>query len=98
MHDPMCVAFLLRPDLFTESVEAFVTVETTGERTLGELLVDTRPWCPQPPNATVALRASVEVYRDFLRTAFALGAKRKPRAPGGGTGSGPVIDDSITVI
>ncbi|MFC3494021.1 nucleoside hydrolase [Glycomyces rhizosphaerae] len=75
VHDPMCVAFLLRPDLFTECVEAFVTVETAGERTLGELLVDTRPWCPHPPNATVALRASVEVYRDFLRAAFVSGAE-----------------------
>jgi len=73
VHDPMCVAYLVRPDLFTESVRAFVSVETTGGRTLGELLVDTRPWCPEPPNATVALRASVEVYRDFLRTAFLAG-------------------------
>jgi inosine-uridine nucleoside N-ribohydrolase len=70
VHDPMCVAYLVRPDLFTETVRAFASVETTGERTLGELLVDTRPWCPEPPNATVALRASVEVYREFLQAAF----------------------------
>ncbi|GAB3431116.1 nucleoside hydrolase [Flindersiella endophytica] len=70
VHDPMCVAYLLRPDIITEGVRAFVSVETAGNRTLGELIVDTRPWCPHPPNATVALRASVEVYRDFLRTAF----------------------------
>lgn len=70
VHDPMCVAYLARPDIFTESVRAFASVETTGARTLGELLVDTRPWCPDPPNVTVALRASAGVYRDFLRTAF----------------------------
>jgi inosine-uridine nucleoside N-ribohydrolase len=70
VHDPMCVAYLVRPDLFTESVRAYVSVETMGGRTLGELVVDTRPWCPEPPNATVALRASADVYRDFLRTAF----------------------------
>ncbi|WP_030160470.1 nucleoside hydrolase [Glycomyces sp. NRRL B-16210] len=75
VHDPMCVAYLARPDLFTEAVEAFVSVETTGSRTLGELLVDTRPWCPQPPNAAVALRASGEVYREFLRTAFLAGQR-----------------------
>jgi inosine-uridine nucleoside N-ribohydrolase len=86
VHDPMCVAYLLRPDLFTETVEAFVSVETTGERTLGELLVDTRPWRGEPANATVALRASAEVYRDFLRTAFELGAETKPRAPEGRIG------------
>lgn len=93
VHDPMCVAYLVRPDLFTETVEAFVSVETAGGRTLGELVVDTRPWRREAPNATVALRASVEVYRDFLRTAFVLGAKRKPRAPEGGIGSGLVIDE-----
>ncbi|MEV0646630.1 nucleoside hydrolase [Phytomonospora sp. NPDC050363] len=70
VHDPMCVAYLLRPDLVTESVRAHVSVETTGARTVGELLVDTRPWRPEPANATVALRASGEVYRDFLRSAF----------------------------
>jgi inosine-uridine nucleoside N-ribohydrolase len=74
VHDPMCVAYLVRPDLFTERVRAFASVETTGERTVGELLVDTRPGCPEPPNATVALRASPEVYRDFLLTAFRAGA------------------------
>lgn len=73
VHDPMCVAYLLRPDIFTHSVRAFVSVETAGSRTLGELVVDTRPWCPEPANATVALQASVDVYRDFLRTAFRAG-------------------------
>ncbi|SDE05275.1 nucleoside hydrolase [Glycomyces harbinensis] len=79
VHDPMCVAYLVRPDLFTESVRAFASVETTGDRTVGELLVDTRPWCPEPPNATVALRASVEVYREFLRTAFEAADRDAPR-------------------
>jgi inosine-uridine nucleoside N-ribohydrolase len=67
----MCVAFLARPDLFTDAVEAHVSVETAGVLTLGELLVDTRPWSPEPANATVALRASGAVYRQFLREAFA---------------------------
>jgi inosine-uridine nucleoside N-ribohydrolase len=70
VHDPICVGYLVRPDIVTESVEAYVSVETAGSRTLGELLVDTRPWRREPSNATVALRASVEVYRDFLRAAF----------------------------
>ena len=70
VHDPVCVAYLVRPDIAVESIRAFVTVETTGTRTIGELIVDTRPWCPEPPNATVVLRASVDVYREFLRTAF----------------------------
>ncbi|GAA2319601.1 nucleoside hydrolase [Glycomyces scopariae] len=71
VHDPMCVAHLVRPDLFTTAVEAFASVETAGARTLGQLLVDTRPWRAEPANATVALRASPAVYREFLREAFA---------------------------
>jgi inosine-uridine nucleoside N-ribohydrolase len=70
VHDPMCVAYLARPDLFTATVEAHVSVETAGARTLGQLLVDTRPWKPEPANATVALRASAKVYREFLAEAL----------------------------
>ncbi|MCC3763808.1 nucleoside hydrolase [Glycomyces sp. TRM65418] len=73
VHDPLCVAYLARPDVVTERVRAFVSVETMGDRTVGELVVDTRPWCPEPPNATVALRASADVYRDFLETALGAG-------------------------
>jgi inosine-uridine nucleoside N-ribohydrolase len=73
VHDPVCVGYLIRPDIVTQSVRAFVSVETTGTRTLGELIVDTRPWCPESPNATVVLRLSAQVYRDLLRTAFLAG-------------------------
>lgn len=73
VHDPMTVACLVRPDLFTETVRAHASVETAGARTLGELVVDTRPGRTEPPNATVALRASGQVYREFLRTAFGAG-------------------------
>ncbi|GAA1687870.1 nucleoside hydrolase [Glycomyces endophyticus] len=70
VHDPMCVAYLVRPDLFTEAVAAHVAVETAGARTTGQLLVDTRPWRDEPANATVALRAAPEVYREFLHEAL----------------------------
>lgn len=70
VHDPMCLAYLVRPDLFTATVRAHVSVETAGARTLGQLLVDTRPWRPEPANATVALQASGTVYRAFLREAL----------------------------
>ncbi len=70
VHDPLCVAYLIRPDVITESGRFPVTVETTGQATLGELVVDTRPWSSEPPNATLALRASVDVFRDVLLRAF----------------------------
>lgn len=71
VHDPLTIASLVVPEVLTETVRAYVSVETAGEQTIGELLVDTRPWSTETPNATVALRASSEVFRDFLLEAFA---------------------------
>ncbi len=70
VHDPLCVAYLIRPDVVTASGRFPVTVETTGELTLGELVVDIRPWSTEPANATVAFAASVDVFREVLLEAF----------------------------
>ncbi len=74
VHDPLCVAYLLRPDVITSSGHFPVTVETTGEQTLGQLVIDIRPWAPGPANATVAFTASAEVFREVLLEAFAVQA------------------------
>ncbi|WP_091527323.1 nucleoside hydrolase [Microlunatus soli] len=66
VHDPLCLAYLVNPEVITEGGRFPVSVETAGEQTLGQLILDTRPWAPEPPNATVALRASAELYREFL--------------------------------
>jgi inosine-uridine nucleoside N-ribohydrolase len=66
VHDPLCLAYLVHPEVLTSSGRFPVSVETAGEQTLGQLIVDTRPWAPGPANATVAFTASVEVYREFL--------------------------------
>ncbi|MEU6262706.1 hypothetical protein [Saccharopolyspora shandongensis] len=39
--------------------------ETSGDRTLGQMIVDTRPWSAEPATA-----ASAEVFREVLRDAF----------------------------
>ncbi|HEY3339235.1 MAG TPA: nucleoside hydrolase [Propionicimonas sp.] len=80
VHDPLCVACLIRPDVITSSAAFPVTVETTGELTLGQLIVDTRPWSKDPVTATVAFAASVAVFREVLLEAFArdLRAGRTP--------------------
>lgn len=70
VHDPLCVAALIRPDVITSSGAFPVTVETTGEHTLGQLIVDTRPWSKEPMTATVAFSASVDVFREVLLEAF----------------------------
>jgi inosine-uridine nucleoside N-ribohydrolase len=70
VHDALCIAALVEPEVLTEVVEAAVLVETAGERTLGELIVDTRPWRPEPANARVALRADAQIFSRFLTDAF----------------------------
>lgn len=71
VHDPLCVAYLLRPDVITSSGTYPVTVETSGEHTLGEMIVDTRPWASDPVTATVTYTASAEIFREVLLEAFA---------------------------
>ncbi|NNC12498.1 nucleoside hydrolase [Planctomonas sp. JC2975] len=70
VHDPLCVAYLVNPQVITESGRYPVMVETTGEHTLGELLVDRRAWSPGGPSATVAFRADHDRYIGFLRDAL----------------------------
>jgi inosine-uridine nucleoside N-ribohydrolase len=72
VHDPLCVAYLLRPDVVTSSGRFPVSVETAGEQTLGQMIIDTRPWAPDPANATVAFTASTGVLREVLLEAFAV--------------------------
>lgn len=71
VHDPLCIAYLIRPDVITSAGDFPVTVETTGELTVGQLIVDTRPWSRDPVTARVVFSASAEVFREVLREAFA---------------------------
>jgi hypothetical protein len=41
--------------------------------TLGQLVVDTRPWATARVNAAIACKASIDVFRDVLLTAFRAG-------------------------
>ncbi|TDD53146.1 nucleoside hydrolase [Saccharopolyspora elongata] len=74
VHDALCIAYLVRPDVITASGSYHVDVETSGDRTLGQMIVDTRPWSTAPVTATVATAASAEVFREVLRDAFGNGA------------------------
>ena len=64
------MAYLLHPEVVTEMLTCPVHVETTGERTLGAMLVDTRPWSVEQPNARVAKRADAQIFVQFLADAF----------------------------
>jgi len=81
VHDPLCVAYLIRPDVVTSAGAFPVTVETIGEHTLGQLIVDTRPWSRDPVTATVAFTASVEVFREVLLEAFGRDLRTDPATP-----------------
>ncbi len=70
VHDPLCIAYLIRPDVISAYGRYPVSIETAGEQTLGQMIVDTRPWTVTPANATVAFAASADVYRDVLIEAF----------------------------
>lgn len=70
VHDALCVAALVHPEVLTEVVEGEVHVETRGEYTLGEMVLDTRAWRTGPANARVALRADAAVFSHFLAEAF----------------------------
>ncbi|MEV0703191.1 nucleoside hydrolase [Saccharopolyspora sp. NPDC050389] len=75
VHDALCIAYLVRPDVITDSGSYHVDVETGGDRTLGQMIVDTRPWSTAPVTATVAMAASADVYREVLRDALRNDAK-----------------------
>lgn len=70
VHDALCIAALVHPEVLTEVVEGEVHVETRGEYTLGEMVLDTRAWRTGPANARVALRADAAVFSRFLAEAF----------------------------
>ena len=81
VHDPLCVTYLIRPEVVTSAGAFPVTVETTGEQTLGQLIVDTRPWTKAAVTATVAFSASTEVFRGVLLEAFGRDLGARPAAP-----------------
>lgn len=70
VHDALCIAYLVHPEVLSDVHEWPVHVETRGERTLGQTVMDARDWANEPPNARVALRANVQVFADFLADAF----------------------------
>ncbi len=70
VHDAICIAYLVRPDVLEDVGRYRVHVETTGTHTLGEMVIDTRLWSDSVPNARVALRANAQIFSAFLSDAF----------------------------
>lgn len=68
LHDPLAVGAAVDPSIVT-APEYHVEVETRGELTLGETIVDFRPWSDAKPNAKVALEVDADKFiKWFLKT------------------------------
>jgi inosine-uridine nucleoside N-ribohydrolase len=70
VHDALCIASLVNPNVLTEVDEYTVHVETAGTYTIGETVLDSRSWRTEGSNARVALRADAKQFADFLAGAF----------------------------
>ncbi len=67
MHDPLCLASVVRPDLLTWQ-KAFVDIELTGTRTFGETVAffeGTGQSLPAPPNVLAAVDVNVDDFLQF---------------------------------
>jgi len=71
VHDALCVAYLVHPEVITDAGHYPVHVETSGEQTLGAMVVDARPWTTETANARVTKRADAQIFANFLADAFA---------------------------
>jgi purine nucleosidase len=70
VHDPLCVAYLAEPEVVTRTIHRPAQVETAGALTLGELVVDLRPWTADSPSIHIALAADHDRFVSFLTAAL----------------------------
>jgi inosine-uridine nucleoside N-ribohydrolase len=70
VHDAVCVACLVRPDVLRRAARYHVDVETAGELCIGRTVIDTHRRSGKEPNATVALGGDAEVFVGFLKSTF----------------------------
>ena len=70
VHDVMCPAYLVRPEVITTR-HLHVVVDTASPLTVGRTVMDLRPDTTVVPNAHVALQADGAVLIDLLMETFA---------------------------
>ncbi|MBE81454.1 MAG: nucleoside hydrolase [Gemmatimonadetes bacterium] len=69
LHDPAAVVYALRPELF-DVVEYWCDIETEGELTLGQLVVDQREGLPESRRRGVLTRIAVGVSSEEVLGLF----------------------------
>ncbi|WP_344680946.1 nucleoside hydrolase [Saccharopolyspora taberi] len=69
VHDVVCTAYLVRPDLLTTR-HLPVEVDTASPLTIGRTVIDTRPGSSLDPNAHVAFGADARLLTELLLGTF----------------------------
>lgn len=69
VHDAVCVAYLVRPDLL-ETRHVHIVVETQGIHTIGRTVIDVNRRGNSEPNGHVAFGAKAEIFIGMLMTVF----------------------------
>lgn len=70
VHDALCVAYLIDPQVLVGAERCHVDIEVHGELTVGRTVIDNEHRHLQEPNATVALDGDSERFVAFLTEAF----------------------------
>ena len=70
MHDVTCIAYLLRPELFTLK-PCHVAMELQGQYTRGQTVVDFLDLTTEPHNVDVAFRLDADAFRKLIFDAVA---------------------------
>lgn len=74
LHDVLCVAYLLHPEILTLVRECYCQVNCNDGPADGQTIVDNR-FYTAPPNVRMALKADREVLADFLVETLGKGGK-----------------------
>ena len=71
VHDALCIAFLVDPSVISIQ-KYFVDVETQGDLTIGQTVVDTHQRSGRQPNVWVALDADEPKFVQMLIDTFSI--------------------------
>lgn len=74
VHDAVCVASLVRPDLL-ETRHVHIAVETQGIHTIGRTVIDVNRRGSNEPNGHVAFGAQADIFIDMLTTVLDAGRR-----------------------
>ncbi|MHC4714665.1 MAG: nucleoside hydrolase [Planctomycetota bacterium] len=72
LHDVVAAAAVVAPEIF-EVKQAWVDVETEGELTRGQTVIDDRPFSPKAPNVEVVTGVDAAALKNFILSRLSSG-------------------------